>query len=407
MLVNKIMGKELQGKKITIVVENLPVPFDRRVWQEANALHDAGAEVCIICPKTKTFPESEETLSEIQIYRHPLKEAKRFVEYLFEYGSALFHEFRLLVKIFRKHGVQDVVHVCNPPDLLFIPALPFLAFTKCKLLFDHHDINPELWLAKFGKKNWGYRLMLFFERLTYFFASHSIATNESYKEIAIQRGKMKPENVTIVRSGPDISKLAVGPAKPAVKRGFKYLVGYVGVMGKQEGVELLLDSVDYIVNKRNRKDIRFCVMGGGPSLEELRALNRQKGLEEFVEFPGRVSNEYLADVLNTADVCVNSDVPSEMNDKSTMNKIMEYMAFGKPIVQYDLKEGHFSAQEASLYAKNTSVEDFGDKIVWLLDHPADAAKMGAFGRKRIETELSWDFEKPKLVGAYKKLLKLG
>lgn len=400
------MEKELSGKKITIVVENLPVPFDRRVWQEANALHEAGAEVSVICPKTKNYPETEEILNGIRIYRHPLKEAGRVSEYLLEYGSALWHEFWLLLKIFRTRGVQDVIHVCNPPDLLFIPALPFFSFTRCKLLFDHHDINPELWLAKFGKKNWGYKLMVFFERLTYFFASHAIATNESYRNIAICRGKMNPEDVTIVRSGPDISKLAVGPAKPEVKKGFRFLVGYVGVMGKQEGIDLLLKSIDHIVNGVGRKDIRFCIMGSGPALEEMRELNRQMGLEPFVEFPGRVSNEYLADVFNTADVCVNPDVPSEMNDKSTMNKIMEYMAFGKPIVQFDLKEGRFSARESSLYAKNTDTDDFGDKILWLLDHPDEAKKMGAFGRERVVNELSWEFEKPKLVSAYKKLLKL-
>lgn len=395
---------ELQGKKITIVVENLPVPFDRRVWQEANALKEAGAEVMVICPQTKNFPTSEETLNGIRIYRHKLKEAKRVSEYLLEYGSALWHEFWLLLKIFRTQGTQDVIHVCNPPDLLFIPALPFFTFSRCKLLFDHHDINPELWLAKFGKKNWGYKLMIFFERLTYFFASHAISTNESYREIAIERGKMKPECVTIVRSGPDLSKLAVGDPKPEVKNGFKYLVGYIGVMGKQEGIDLLLESIDHIVNGLGRKDIRFCIMGGGPALDELRELNAQKGLEKFVEFPGRVSNEYLADVLNTADVCVNPDVPSEMNDKSTMNKIMEYMAFKKPIVQYSLKEGMFSAGKASLYAKNTDTKDFAEKILWLLDHPTEAAEMGSFGRKRVETELSWEFEKPKLISAYKKIL---
>ncbi len=248
--------------------------------------------------------------------------------------------------------------------------------------------------------------MLLVERLTYFFAKHAIVTNESYKEIAMQRGKKNEADITVVRSGPNIEKLKVGAPKPECKKGFSHLVGYIGVMGKQEGIDLLLQSVNYIVNEKGRTDIRFCLMGGGPALDEMRELNRQLGLEKYVEFPGRVSDEFLADILNTAEVCVNSDVPSEMNDKSTMNKIMEYMAFGKPIVQYTLKEGRFSAGEASLYAKNTDVKDFGDKILWLLDHPEEAQKMGAFGRHRVETALSWNYEKPKLVGAYKKLLKL-
>lgn len=396
----------LCGKKVCIVVENLPVPFDRRVWQEATSLHEAGAEVTVICPQTKKYPQAYEELDGIKIYRHPLPEANRTLDYFKEYFWALYHESRLLWKVFRKQGVQDVIHACNPPDLIFIAALPFFAMTRCKFLFDHHDINPELWIAKFGKKGLGYRAMLLVERLTYFFAKHAIVTNESYKEIAMRRGKKKDKDVTVVRSGPNIQKLKVGPAKEEVKKGFKHLVGYIGVMGKQEGIDLLLQSVDYIVNKKGRKDIRFCIMGGGPSLEELRQLNQSMGLTEYVEFPGRVSDEYLADVLNTADVCVNPDLPSEMNDKSTMNKIMEYMAFGKPIVQFNLKEGKFSAQEASLYAENTSTDDFAEKILWLLENPEKAQEMGRFGRKRVETELSWDYERPKLIGAYKKLLKI-
>ena len=398
--------KELSGKKVCIVVENLPVPFDRRVWQEATSLHEAGAEVTVICPQTKKYPLEYEELEGIKIYRHPLPEANRTLDYFKEYFCALYHETRLLFKVFRKQGVQDVIHACNPPDLIFIAAFLFFTFTRCKFLFDHHDINPELWIAKFGKKGLGYRAMIFVERLTYFFAKHAIVTNESYKEIAMRRGKKREEDVTIVRSGPNLSKLKIGPAKPEVKNGFKYLVGYIGVMGKQEGIDLLLQSVDYLVHKKNRTDIRFCIMGGGPALDELREMNAKMGLTDYVEFPGRVSDEYLADVLNTADVCVNPDLPSEMNDKSTMNKIMEYMAFGKPIVQFTLKEGKFSAQEASLYAKNTDTDDFAEKILWLLENPEKAAEMGRFGRERVVNELSWDYEKPKLIGAYKKLLGL-
>lgn len=400
------MKQELLGKKITIVVENLPVPFDRRVWQESLSLKEAGAEVTIICPKTKAFSLEYEELDGIRIYRHTLIEANRTLDYLKEYLSALYHETRLLWKIFRKHGKQDVIHACNPPDLIFIAALPFFLFTKCKFLFDHHDINPELWIAKFGKKGLGYKAMLLVERLTYFFAKHAIVTNESYKEIAITRGKKSPQDITIVRSGPDLTKLKIGDSKPEVKNGFKYLVGYIGVMGKQEGIDLLLQSIQYIIKEKKRSDIRFCLMGGGPALEELRELNKKLELDKFVVFPGRVSNEYLADVLNTADVCVNPDVPSEMNDKSTMNKIMEYMAFGKPIVQYTLKEGMFSAREASLYAKNTDTTDFAKKILWILENPEQAHAMGAFGRNRVEKELCWEFEKPKLINAYKKILNL-
>lgn len=398
------MNKPLQGKKVCIIVENLPVPLDRRVWQEAKTLHESGAEVTVICPKIGEFTLPDETIKGIQIYRHALPEAKSIFGYLIEYGLALFHEFRLLLKVFMKKGIQDVIHICNPPDLLFIPAFPFYTFTRARLMFDHHDINPELWLAKFGKKNWGYHLMVFFERLTFFFASHTIATNESYREIAISRGKKKPENVTIVRSGPDISRLVPVPKNEALKKGAKFLVGYIGVMGKQEGIDLLLRSIEYLVKEKNRRDIRFCLMGSGPFLEKLREMSIAMGISEWVDFPGRVSDEFLMEVLSTADVCVNPDFPSEMNDKSTMNKIMEYMAFAKPIVQYDLKEGRFSAGEASLYAKNHDIKDFADKIVWILEHPEEAHRMGEFGRKRILTDLSWEFEAPKLITAYQKIL---
>lgn len=184
------------------------------------------------------------------------------------------------------------------------------------------------------------------------------------------------------------------------------MVAYIGVMGQQEGLDLLLKSIEYIVKDQNRTDIYFCLMGNGPVRENLMQMSVELNLEAYVEFPGRVSNEYLADVLNTADLCVNPDIPSEMNDKSTMNKIMEYMAFAKPIVQYSLKEGSFSAGKSSLYAKNTDTIDFANKIIWLVEHPEEAKKMGEWGRERVEKELSWDFEKPKLISAYKKLLKL-
>lgn len=389
-----------------MIVENLPVPFDRRVWQEALALQEAGAIVTVICPQTKEYPLPFEEIDGIRVYRHYLPEASSTKGYFIEYLTAIYHEFRLLFKVFTTHGIQDVIHACNPPDLIFIPAAPFYLFTRARFLFDHHDINPELWKAKFNRKGLGYRALLLAERWTFFFAKHVIATNDSYKQIAMERGKKKDSEVTVVRSGPDLTKLKVGAAKPELKKGFQYMVAYIGVMGQQEGLDLLLKSIEYIVKDQNRTDIYFCLMGNGPVRENLMQMSVELNLEAYVEFPGRVSNEYLADVLNTADLCVNPDIPSEMNDKSTMNKIMEYMAFAKPIVQYSLKEGSFSAGKSSLYAKNTDTIDFANKIIWLVEHPEEAKKMGEWGRERVEKKLSWDFEKPKLISAYKKLLKL-
>ncbi|MEI9809903.1 MAG: glycosyltransferase family 4 protein [Bacteroidota bacterium] len=234
-------------------------------------------------------------------------------------------------------------------------------------------------------------------------ANYSIATNESYREIAITRGKMPAEKVTVVRSGPKLDRLKLTAGNEKYKKGRKYLVGYVGVIGEQEGIDLLLESAKHITQKR--QDVQFAIVGGGTDVEKLKKLSAEMGLTEYVDFYGRVDDETLVDVLNTADICVNPDKPTVMNNLSTMNKIMEYMALKKPVVQYDLKEGRVSAQGASLYALNNDTKDFADKITWLLDNERDRKDMGEYGYQRIINELSWDYEKNKLVDFYKKVLK--
>lgn len=390
----------LTGKHILIVVENLPLPFDRRVWQEANTLKENGADVSVICPQMKGYTKKYECLNGIDIYRHPLpSEASGSVGYLHEYSVALFWEFWLSIKIFCKKRFH-VIQGCNPPDLIFFVAIFFKLF-GVKYVFDHHDINPELYIAKYEKKGLFYKMLLWVERLTFATANYSIATNESYKEIAIRRGKMPEDKVTVVRSGPKLDRLKLTQGNEKYKKGRKYLVGYVGVIGAQEGIDLLLESVKHIVTKR--QDVQFAIVGGGTEVEVLKALTTKMGLERYVDFYGRVNDETLVDVLNTADVCVNPDTPTEMNNLSTMNKIMEYMALKKPIVQYDLKEGRFSAQKASLYAKNTSTTDFGDKILYLLDNEEKRIEMGQYGYNRVVNELSWEYESKKLVNFYDKV----
>ena len=391
------------GKHILIIIENLPAPFDKRVWQEACTLRDNGARISIICPKMKGFTKSYETIDEIEIYRHPLPlEANGAIGYLLEYSLSLFWEFILSVRIYFKKRFQ-VIHGCNPPDLIFLAALPF-KLLGVKYVFDHHDINPELYIAKFGKKNFFYRLMLLLERLTFASAGYSIATNESYKEIAIRRGKMKPENVQVVRSGPSLERLRITPGNPKYKNNKQYLIGYLGVIGEQEGLDLLIESAKYIQSLRD--DVQFAIVGGGTDLEKMKKYCAEQGLEESFDFYGRVSDEDLIDIINTCDVCVNPDKPTEMNNLSTMNKIMEYMALKKPVVQYDLKEGRFSAGEASLYAKHNDTRDFGDKIIYLLDNEEVRLRMGEFGYNRVVNELSWEYEKEKLVSVYAKVFKL-
>ena len=388
------------GRRVLIIVQNLPVPFDRRVWQEATALASNGYQVAVICPAIRGYTARYECLDGIHIYRHPLPlEAKGALGYALEYASSLFWQLVLSVKVLRRHGF-DVIHACNPPDNIFLIGALYKSLAGKRFLFDHHDINPELYEAKFGRRDLLYRLVRFSERLTFLTADISIATNESYRQIALERGHMHPEKVFVVRSGPSLERLKILPAVPELKRGRKFLVGYVGVMGAQEGIPYLLEAARHIVRDLGREDVHFMLAGGGPALEDMRRLSSQMRLDDYVEFLGRVPDQTLLEMLNTADVCVNCDEVNPMNDKSTMNKIMEYMALAKPIVQFELTEGRFSAREASLYARPNDAHDFADKIVTLLADPERRERMGQFGRQRVERHLAWQYEVPKLLAAY-------
>jgi len=386
-------------RRVLILVENLPSPFDRRVWQEASTLRDAGYLVSIICPTGKGYEEKYQQIDGIDIWRYQLPaEAEGALGYAIEYSAALFWTFLLSWRVLFGRGF-DVIHACNPPDLFFLIGNFFKLFGK-KFVFDHHDANPELYEAKFGRRDLFWKAMCLLERLTFRFADVSIATNNSYRRIAIERGGMPPERVFVVRSGPSLERLKIVPARENLKQGKKYLVGYVGVMGRQEGIDLLLQSVKTLVVDFQRTDIHFGLVGGGTSLDEMQALARELGVAEYVTFTGRVPDADLLAMLNTADVCVNPDVANEMNDISTMNKIMEYMSLGKPIVQFDLTEGRFSAQDASLYAKRNDPVDFAARIVELVDNPAKRKAMGDLGRRRVQDELEWRYEAPKLLAAY-------
>jgi glycosyltransferase involved in cell wall biosynthesis len=392
-----------ERSRVLILVENLPSPFDRRVWQEATALHAHGYQVSIVCPTGKGCEGHYEEIDGIHIYRYDLPmEAEGALGYLLEYGAALWHSFRLAFKVRRERGF-DIVHACNPPDLLFLVGGWFKRWHGTKFVFDHHDINPELYEAKFGRRDLLWRLMVWLERRTFRTADVSIATNESYRRIAIERGGMDRSRVFVVRSGPKLDRLRVLPPSPELKRGRRYLVGYVGVMGKQEGIDYLLRAARHIVHDTGRTDVHFGLVGGGTSLDEMKRLAVELGVDDYVTFTGRVPDDELLAMLNTADVCVNPDVANGMNDKSTMNKIMEYMALSKPIVQFDLTEGRFSAQEASLYAAKNDAQDMARKIVELLDDPQRRRAMGEFGRLRVENELEWRYEVPKLLAAYQVL----
>jgi glycosyltransferase involved in cell wall biosynthesis len=391
------------ARRVLIIVENLPCPFDRRVWQEARTLTAAGYLVSIICPKAPGYEKSFEDLEGIHIHRHALpKEADGAFGYALEYGVALIMEFWLSLKVLFGRGF-DVLHACNPPDTIFLIGGFYKLFGK-KFVFDHHDINPELYEAKFGKRGWGRKLLVALERMSFRTADMVISTNDSYRGIAIDRGGKDPRKVFVVRSGPDLTRIKRVPPNPALKNGRRYLVGYVGVMGKQEGIDLLLQAVQLIVHHLGRRDIQFGLVGGGTELPAMRELAVKLGVQEYVTFTGRAPDAELLEMLNTADICVNPDRANDMNDRSTMNKIMEYMALGKPVVQFDLTEGRVSAGDASWYARPNDVADLAQKMVALLADESQRTHMGAIGRERVERELSWQHEAPRLLAAYENLL---
>jgi glycosyltransferase involved in cell wall biosynthesis len=393
-------------KNILIIVENLPVPFDSRVWKEACALHNSGYEVAVLSPRGKGYSRNHEILEGVHIYRHPMiKEGNTPIGYLWEYGWALFWEFIYAWWIFVTRGFH-VIQGCNPPDNIFLVALPF-KLLGVKYIFDHHDANPELYLSKYERKDIFYKAQVWLERLTYRFSDVVMSTNESYKKLAVNRGGLDPQDVFVVRNGPDLAQFKLVPARPELKHGKAYLVGYVGTMSIQEGLDILID-VAANIKERGRKDVHFTCVGGGPGLAGLQAMVKEKNLEDIVNFTGRVPDKELLEILSTSDVCVNPDKPCAMNDISTMIKIMEYMALGKPIVQFDLKEGRFSAGEASLYCDNElQVTDFADRILWLLDHTEERRRMGEVGRRRVEQQLAWEYSIENLLAAYQRAFDKG
>jgi glycosyltransferase involved in cell wall biosynthesis len=387
------------------MVQNLPVPFDRRVWQEATSLAKAGFEVRVICPRTTRYPRWRETIDGIRIYRYPPgPEAGGGIgAFALEYSIAVLAQAALALAIRIRRRI-DIVHVCNPPDLLFLCALPLLG-TGARLVYDHHDACPELVMAK----GWpaGSRMtavMTWLERMTYRFASVSIETNDSFRDIALGRGGMQPADVFVVRSAPAAERFVDAQPDDQWRRGRKHLVGYVGIMGSQDGLDYLLDAADLLA-AQGRDDIQFVLVGDGPELPRLQARAAGLGLGEQVEFTGLVSSSrLLGSILATADVCVSPDEVNAMNDISTMNKVLEYMALGKPVVQFELTEGRFSAGDSSLYAAPNDAASLAECIARLVDDDELRTTMGELGRQRLATQLNWEAQVPALLAAYDRAL---
>jgi glycosyltransferase involved in cell wall biosynthesis len=394
----------LRGKRVLILVENLSVPFDRRVWQESQALRRAGCEVVVICPQGKGYDvESEVVVDGVEIHRYRLGFGSGWMGYIREYLTALWRTWRLIRHVARR-GRFDVIQACNPPDILLLAALP-QRLRGTRFVFDHHDLVPELYLSRFDRgKDIGYRLTLLCERLTFALAEVVMSTNESYQQVALRRGKKSPEEVFVVRTAPDTALFRAVEPSESLKRGKPFLLAYVGVMGPQDGLDHALRALVHL--HAQRQDWHAIFVGGGDVFEEMIAYARQLGHEDRVEFTGRVSNEKLLQVLSTADVCLSPDPLNPLNDVSTMNKILEYMACGKPVVSYDLVEARVSAGEAAAYARANDEADFAAQISALLDDPERRRRMGEFGRTRVETDLSWERSERELLRAYERAVRL-
>lgn len=384
---------------ILIIVENLTVPLDRRVWQEACALRDAGYTVSVVCPKGGVHTAPYEHLDGVHIFRHPLPiEASGPLGYVAEYSTALFFEFVLSVKAYFKVGF-DVVQACNPPDLLFIIGAFWKYLFGKPFVFDHHDINPELYEAKFGRRGAWHRLLQFFERQTFRVADVAIATNETFRDIATGRGRMDKDRVFIVRSVPDTSRFRRVEPDPALKMGRKHLVGFVGIMGSQDGVDLMVEAMHAIVNEHGRNDVQALIIGTGTELPYLKQLSAERGLEDYITFPGFQSGNALLTAMSTFDIGIIPDPKNVYNDKISMNKVLEYMTLGIPFVQFDLNEGRKMAAGAALYAEDNCPRSLASRMLTLLDDPALRESTAAEGVARAKSLLRWDEERSRLLSA--------
>ncbi|OOY25184.1 glycosyltransferase WbuB [Thioclava sediminum] len=396
------------ARRILIVVENLPVPLDRRVWLEATTLRGAGYEVSVICPMGRGWDAAYEEIEGIHIYRHPAPPEAHSgaVAYAREYWHAIKAWFRLAKQVKRERGF-DVIQGCNPPDLIWLLAWRY-RLSGVRYMFDHHDVCPELFEAKFGKKGFLWAVMRIWERITFASASVSMATNESFRKIAITRGCMAPEDVFVVRSAPRVETFLPGPGDPAYRKGAKTVLGYIGVIGQQEGMDLLVQAVEHLVRKLGYSDLHVVIVGFGPELPTVEADVAARGLSGYFTFTGPLYGEDMLAAMNAIDIGVAPDPKNAMNDISTMNKVMEYMTLEKPLVQFELTEGRASAGEAALYARANDPKDFAARVAALIEAPERARSMGRLGRARVLDALSWDFSARQLLAAYDRIFsKLG
>jgi len=390
--------------RILIIVQNLPVPFDRRVWLECRALHAAGHRVAVICPKGKADP-AYEVVQGVELFKYrPYAPGGSKFSFVAEYFYSFAVTAWLTLKA-RRSGRFQILQACNPPDIFWPIAQVLRALDRTKFVFDHHDLCPELYESRFPTgPRLPYRGLRALERRTHRTADHVIATNESYRDIAIRRSGKRPADVTVVRTGPNPEFLRRGPARAELRRGHRFLAAYIGVMGPQDGVDIVIRAAHMIVHERGREDIAFTLIGSGDCFDELVRLRDELGLTEHVHFTGRAPDELVGQILSTADVGLSPDPKNPLNDVSTMNKTMEYMAFDLPVVAFDLHETRVSAGDAAVYADPNDVQDYANAIVTLMDDEERRALLGKLGRERIEQQLAWSHQERAYLGVYERLL---
>ncbi len=392
-----------QPRSCVIVVENLPVPFDRRVWQEAQALNRAGWTVSVICPSNPDFPKPFEIIDDIAIYRHPLPpEGRGAVAYFREYSTALFHEFRLLFKVHRERGFS-IIQACNPPDLVFLAALPFKLMGK-RFIYDQHDVSPELFIVKFGKKGLLYRALMVFERLSYVTADQVITANATFKDIAISRGGKAPSKVEVVYGVPDRKRIHRVEPEPGLHGGRKFVLGYVGIINEQDGVDHLVRAVAHLVKDIRFRDFRAVVVGSGPALEPVRALACSLEVEDFLLFTGYLKGETLLAHLSAFDIGVIPDPLNEANDLMSMNKVFEYCALGIPTACYPLKETQRLLGDAGVYAPSPDPAGLAKACLKLMKDESLRARSAAAAAKLSADCFVWENEARKYVATYEHVL---
>lgn len=387
-----------------IIVQNLPLPMDRRVWLESLALRDSGHHVSVICPRGDGQGRHL-VLEGIHLYTYrPPGPSSGLASYVMEFVYCWLMTAVLSLRVLREQGF-DIIQTCNPPDTYWALALPYKVLLGTRFVFDHHDLCPEVYQSRFGVGAGGlHRVLLWLERRNLRTADVVISTNDSYKAIAVRRGGRAPEDVYVVRSGPDPAAMRPGAPEPALRRGRAHLAVWLGVMGPQDGVVELLDIISLVVRELGREDCQFALLGFGDEEPALRARCTQLQLNDFVTFTGRADAPMISAYLSTADLGLSADPSNPLNDLSTMNKTMEYMAFALPVVAFDLPETRVSAQQAAVYLAPGDQAGYAAAIVGLLDDPASRLRLGEFGRTRIERELSWSLQAATYVTAYARLM---